>query len=251
MPTYSTVGSHQISVANSNSRISNIVHISITNQSTQPPTISSISPTSGALGTVVTITGSNFSTSSNSINFANVNNVQTNVVSQNNQTIQFTIPATPCSQGYYCAQTILAPGTYPLTVTTSAGTSNTVYFTVTGAQVSASSTLTLMIGDTGTSSTTISSTSGTLYTLSITPNSIVEDSRCPVGLYCIQAGRVVVNSTFRVNNAYVYGGNLIAGNGDTYVTPEGFRIQIVDVMPIKTQSPINTGDYRITYRVSR
>lgn len=250
-PVYSTVGNHQISLANSNSRISNMVYITITNQSTQVPTITNISPMSGPSGTVVTITGSNFSTSSNSINFANINNVQTNVVSQNNQTIQFTIPATPCSQGYYCAQTVLALGTYPLTVTTSAGTSNTVYFTVTGAVVNASSTITLALGQTGTSSTTISSTNGTTYTLSITPNSIVEDSRCAVGLYCFQAGRVVVNSTFRVNNAYVYGGNLIAENGDTYVTPEGFRIQIIDVTPVKTQSPISTGDYRLTYKVSR
>ena len=70
-PTYSTVGNHQISIANSNSRISNVAYISITapSQQTYTPTVTSVSPTSGIIGSQVTIYGSNFTSSNNTVNF--------------------------------------------------------------------------------------------------------------------------------------------------------------------------------------
>lgn len=95
------------------------------------PSITSISPNSGPYGTLVTITGSNFGTYNNSINFAGTNSVATNVYSPNGQTLQFTIPATPCAVGNYCAQVALQPGTYPISVTTPSGTTNQAYFTLT------------------------------------------------------------------------------------------------------------------------
>lgn len=96
---------------------------------TQAPTISSISPSSGPFGTVVTIYGYNFSrTGNNSINFANISNVKTGLVSNDGTSIQFVVPATPCSSGNYCAQVALATGQYPISVTTPNGTSNSVLF---------------------------------------------------------------------------------------------------------------------------
>ncbi|MES2623566.1 MAG: IPT/TIG domain-containing protein [Patescibacteria group bacterium] len=100
---------------------------------TYAPTISQLSPSYGPFGTVVTIYGQNFNRAgNNSINFAGVNNIAINRVSNDGTSLQFTIPASPCPQGnYVCTMIALAPGQYPISVTTPQGTSNSLIFNAT------------------------------------------------------------------------------------------------------------------------
>lgn len=58
-----------------------------------PPTISSITPDSGPVGTSVTITGTNFSATASN-NSVTVNGVSANVNSSTTTSITFTVPAT-------------------------------------------------------------------------------------------------------------------------------------------------------------
>lgn len=99
------------------------------------PTITSVSPSSGRVGTQVTIYGSGFTPTANTVRFAN-GGLQ-NVSAQNGTMILYTIPyaTSPCDVlggGYACAASaqLITPGTYPLFVTNANGTSATVYFTV-------------------------------------------------------------------------------------------------------------------------
>src|SRR3989338_10665024 len=56
------------------------------------PTISSLQPTSGPIGTTVTITGSGFTSTGNTVNFGN-GVIQKNVSSFDGKTVTFTIPS--------------------------------------------------------------------------------------------------------------------------------------------------------------
>ena len=113
------------------------------------PTISSISPTSGRVGTQVTIYGRGFNTnivcfaypcvnnnsSSNTINLGM--SIIPNVYSSDGTSLTFTIPAYTNSACQYSSpacvipQYQIIPGTYPVFVTNTNGTSNVSSFSVT------------------------------------------------------------------------------------------------------------------------
>jgi peptidoglycan hydrolase-like protein with peptidoglycan-binding domain len=103
------------------------------NPTSYAPVITSFSPSSGPFGTTITIYGRNFGQyTNNAINFAGVNNIAVNKVSYDGTTLQFTVPASPCPQtSTICTLIALAPGQYPISVTNSNGTSNSMMFTVT------------------------------------------------------------------------------------------------------------------------
>lgn len=160
------------------------------------PVITSISPSSGAVGSYVTVYGSGFS-SRNTVVFGSNGSVP-KVVSSNGTSLTFRVPdnlvpacyyATPaCAIGLIYRQT--TPGAYAIAITNERGTSNTFNFTV-------SSTTSTSIDQTVTASIY-----QTVYVgdLALTPTGIAEDSRCPEDVVCIQAGKVVVNTNLRGPN---------------------------------------------------
>ena len=99
------------------------------------PTISSLQPTSGPIGTTVTITGSGFTSTGNTVNFGN-GVIQKNVSSFDGKTVTFTIPSyiSPyCPPQMFCSAVVypVNPGSYNVSVTNGNGTSNSLSFIVT------------------------------------------------------------------------------------------------------------------------
>lgn len=105
----------------------------------EPPTISSFSPSSGVVGNQITIHGSNFTPTGNRVKFGNLgseDNPSYSLNSSNGTTLVFIVPSanymscwytTPaCGAPAYATQ----PGTYPVSVINSNGTSNTLNFVV-------------------------------------------------------------------------------------------------------------------------
>jgi hypothetical protein len=85
--------------------------------------------------------------------------------------------------------------------------------------------------------------------VSITPMAITEDSRCPVDVTCIQAGRVVLKL------------NISSGLGDsempitlngTPITTEAEQIKLVEVLPIpNSKITIRPTDYIFKFKISK
>jgi hypothetical protein len=86
----------------------------------------------------------------------------------------------------------------------------------------------------------------TVNSLSFTPVEVIEDSRCPVGVMCIQAGTVRVRSTVLVSgspsSSAVFVLNTPQKIGNATVT-------LSEVLPIKRQESIPPADYRFTFIV--
>jgi hypothetical protein len=138
-------GTYQLFVSNANGT-SNPVNFTITQSvsTSSTPTITSLTPSSGPTFTQVTINGSGLAANTYSINFGSgqlsggpggplVNAYPPN---SNPNSMTFTVPealncgspiANPCNQNF----TQFPPGTYQVSVTTPAGTSNSLPFTVT------------------------------------------------------------------------------------------------------------------------
>lgn len=78
------------------------------------------------------------------------------------------------------------------------------------------------------------------------PISIVEDSRCPVGVQCIQAGTVRVSMTVTAN-----GGSTTQtfGLGKPLIA-RGERITLTSVTPAKSTTAAASADYRFTFSVA-
>jgi len=102
------------------------------------PTVSNLSPTSGVVGTQVTITGSGFNSDSYVLFGGGTSGGS--VSSYDGTHITFDVPSSvgaPCnlfSTGSLCPQyaRLITPGTYPVSIETANGTSNSMQFTVTG-----------------------------------------------------------------------------------------------------------------------
>ncbi len=117
------------------------------------------------------------------------------------------------------------------------------------------STMTVVVGTNsgGTSSQYVTlglNQTGSIGTIEVTPVAIVEDSRCPANVNCIQAGRVVVATTIRS----LYGHRTISlhSNGDIFTAEDGYKVQITDVTPQKfSTGSISDSQYRITYKIWR
>lgn len=117
----------------------------------QTPSITNITPTAGATGTTVTITGTNFTPTGNIVHLAvgGIGNISSFVIPSTDSNISphasagpaleqlsFTVPS---SIGAYCKPDqacpmfamLLKPGTYPVSVENTNGTSASVSFTIT------------------------------------------------------------------------------------------------------------------------
>ncbi len=83
--------------------------------------------------------------------------------------------------------------------------------------------------------------------LSIKVNSLVQDSRCPIDVQCIQAGSATVNVTFKTGSEESTM-SVIAGSG--VFTFGGYNITFTDVTPApKSTVHINSEDYLFTFHV--
>jgi hypothetical protein len=135
---YAQSGTYSIAFTASNSSGSQTSSATVsvsTSATSQNLTLTSLSPTSGRVGTQVALTGSGFTASNNTVHFG-IGGSQ-NVASANGTTIYFTIPSylSACDLmtfGMACtpyAQSV-TPGSYPVYVTNANGASSILYFTV-------------------------------------------------------------------------------------------------------------------------
>jgi len=116
-----------------------IVTLMCGQQQDQAPVISSVSPSSGTVGSQATIAGSGFS---NSQNYVLIDGGTSGgaISSYDGANLTFTIPnsvGAPCNlftSGMACPMyaRLITPGTHTISVQTANGTSNSVQFTVTG-----------------------------------------------------------------------------------------------------------------------
>lgn len=85
--------------------------------------------------------------------------------------------------------------------------------------------------------------------LSITPLVVTEDSRCPAGVVCIQAGRVVV----QVKLESALGVSTSSFTVGQSFTTEAEVVTLVSVTPEKLGTPvgIQPGDYQFTFEVKK
>ncbi len=244
------LGINTIAVRNTNGT-SNSQNFNVTSVVTQVPTMTSLSPSSGPVGTSVTLTGSGFSTTGNIVSFGNgiINNVPStndgknilfNVPEYQRQECSYSNP--PCLQAFF----LNTQGVYAVSVRNSSGiTSNSQNFTIatsTATTASSSSSGTLAVNQT-------SSING----LVITPLDILEDSRCPVDVNCIQAGRVVVRTRLATASSTTNVDMTYQGSYDQYViATDGSTVKITAVLPIKYSGQnYSLPDYRVTYQVTR
>ncbi len=98
------------------------------------PTLTSLSPSAGPVGTQVTATGSGFTPTNNVVNFGN--GIASSVSSPNGTSLSFTIPTywlpacTLMMPACPFAQILITPGPYDVSVTNANGTSNSMIFLV-------------------------------------------------------------------------------------------------------------------------
>ena len=82
---------------------------------------------------------------------------------------------------------------------------------------------------------------------------IVEDSRCPVNVYCVWAGRVTVEVSIMKTNEAAFKINLTLPNGDKKEF-NGYAITLLRVNPQREypdRMEIPASDYEITLKISR
>jgi hypothetical protein len=147
VPANTALGSHTIQVGNKGSSFgaSNSVTLNVTAASA--PVITSLSPSSGPVGTTIIINGSGFTSSDNQVvldYLGTGNDPNFNLRSSDGKTLVFVLPAfvrPVCQVGMMCIDdiTMISPRTYNLSVKNAAGTSNSVTLTVTAASASTAS----------------------------------------------------------------------------------------------------------------
>ncbi|HEY9480914.1 MAG TPA: hypothetical protein VIR98_01620 [Candidatus Paceibacterota bacterium] len=82
--------------------------------------------------------------------------------------------------------------------------------------------------------------------ITITPTSVVEDSRCPKSVQCIQAGTVRLNVRARLDNGTTSNTVVTLSKPAAIGT---YSVNLVSVSPEKTQAAINGADYRFIFEV--
>ena len=81
--------------------------------------------------------------------------------------------------------------------------------------------------------------------VTITPQEVISDSRCSVGVECVWAGTVEVRTTLATTVAH---GEHVLTLGAPQTFGE-YVVTLVEVMPIKTQEDMVDSSYRFTYEV--
>jgi hypothetical protein len=82
----------------------------------------------------------------------------------------------------------------------------------------------------------------------IRPELVTEDSRCPAGVYCIQAGHLSVK--FIIDSDSGSSAKTIK-LGESFLATDTEKVTFVSSDPLKTTKPIATADYRFTIAVER
>ncbi|MCB2049169.1 MAG: hypothetical protein KDE32_13245 [Novosphingobium sp.] len=82
--------------------------------------------------------------------------------------------------------------------------------------------------------------------LQVRPISVAEDSRCPQGVQCVWAGRVVVQThvTYASGSKHI---ERLFVTGERVPVADG-TLTLVDASPPKTTAEIRPADYRFAYR---
>ncbi len=85
--------------------------------------------------------------------------------------------------------------------------------------------------------------------LSLTFSDILQDSRCPVDVQCIQAGSVNVSVTLSKDNNTQ---TMTLSSDKAFLIFGGYSISIKNVLPIKKSTAMLTGgDYIITFHIEK
>lgn len=87
----------------------------------------------------------------------------------------------------------------------------------------------------------------TAFGITITPLAVVEDSRCPQGVQCIQAGTVRVR--VRITTALGSTESVMTLSGDP-VSAASRSISFIGVAPVKTQGTMSAANYNFTFAIS-
>ena len=189
------------------------------------PTISYLSPTSGAVGTSVTVFGSGFSTSNNSVHFGN--GIIANLSSFDGNSVSFTVPSTLTGYGYQP----VGMGTYNVSVSSSAGvTSNSMPFTITSLGSTGAPTIVSVSGPTsiatnvsGTWSLVIQNPSGSYVTTSVswgdTGNGYVNQA-APQTTYAQGQSTITFSHAYITSGTYTATFTVANQNGQQNTTTE-------------------------------
>ena len=267
-------GTYNVTVANGNG-VSNTVPFILTGITTTTPTpiptpvttlvptITSLSPSSGPVGTSLTVTGTNFTATGNMVNFGNgaVINLPATGVATNScaygatcstiWSLTFTVPANivpACAYvAPYCpfAQMVTSPGIYNVSVANSNGTSNTYSFTVSSTTVASPLTITtssLLPNETvGINySTSLNATGGSgFYTWTVTSGTLpqgvtIGNAPCSFGTCARQPA--LVGAPTMVGN-YTFSLSVTDG---TYSTTSQFTMAVVPLTPTAIPTPTAT-----------
>lgn len=142
---------------------------------------------------------------------------------------------------------IIAGGVYAATHrSTSTNTAITETSTSTDSASTSSTSHTETVPDSGTVTLALGQ-SVLFHGIRITPTKVVEDSRCPAGVYCIQAGTVSLEVSAQtpigtLTRTVKLGDSMTLGS-------QKFTFSRVD--PLKTSQPIDPKDYRFTVTVEK
>ncbi len=232
---------------------------------TPAPVITSISPSSGPVGTQVAITGTGFSPDGNTINFGS--GVVPNLNSDG-RTISFSVPSALAPACYYArpqcliAAVITPAGDYKVSVTNSYGkTSGGATFSVTDASSLAITTASpLPSGQVyGSYSAQISATGGTgsyswrISSGSLPPGLSLNPAVCiaaPCRIPVTISGTPISAGTFTFTIELSSGP--LAGDGPTYVVSKEFSLTVAAAtspLTITTSSPLPNGQVNSSYSV--
>jgi len=88
--------------------------------------------------------------------------------------------------------------------------------------------------------------SATALSVTIEPQKVITDSRCPVGLECVRAGSVEVSA---IVSSLVSHGELVFRLGETQDFGD-YLITLLEVLPVKREGSIEDSEYRFIFDIS-